>query len=317
MAKPGATETCLNCSFPLEAETKFCPQCGQKRIHAGNQSVWHLILESVGDFFHLDSKFIGTLRPLLFNPGFLTVQYLEGRRIRYFEPFKLFLFLSFLFFLTSGLLNHRRAGIDFEKAGYLQKADSIMRSRHKGSFSLNLNKAYEEGIAVPDDSLRRMILKSGLSRFVEMKYPGASPVTKFLVKQMIKNRLEGSASLDENMKKTMPKLVFILIPFFALILKLLYRGKKVLYFNHLIFSLHFLSFFFLLFTFKEFVALAAGWLNPAFSLILLGYLFFALRRVYGQKTRATLGRFLLLISGSLLLLLLFFITSATISFMMI
>jgi hypothetical protein len=82
--------------------------------------VWHMVVEAVGDFFHLDSKFFTTIRPLLFRPGMLTTEFLSGRQVRYFHPFKLFLFLSFLYFLTSGILDHRK----IDEAGSIDKPAS-------------------------------------------------------------------------------------------------------------------------------------------------------------------------------------------------
>jgi hypothetical protein len=301
----------------LPGNAKFCSHCGQKRIHPGKESVWHLIVESVGDIFHFDSKFPSTIWPLIFRPGFLTCEYLEGRRVRYFEPFKLFLFVSFFYFLVSGLVSHKSPSIDYDKAYYMQKADSIIASRERGNYKVTMTDAYQKGIAIPDDSLRRMVKTYGLSRFVEMRYPEGSAVTKFLIKQTIKNRLKGSVRLDENMNKTIPKLVFFLIPFFALFLKLIYRKKRIVYFDHLIFSLHFLSFFFVFSTMKLMFVKLAWWINPLFLILLLIYLFLAIRRVYKQKLLAGIGSYLLLISGSLLMMALFYMIAATISFIMI
>lgn len=317
MTQTNASLFCPNCRAIMPVESKFCSHCGQKRLHPGKESVWHLITESVGDIFHFDSKFSSSIWPLIFRPGFLTCEYLEGRRIRYFEPFKLFLFVSFFYFLISGVVSHKAPSVDYDKDYYIQKADSIMISRHKGNYKVTMNDAYQKGIAIPDDSLRRLVKTYGLSRLVEMRYPEGSALTKFIVKQTIKNRLKGSVSLDENMNKTIPKLVFILIPFFALFLKIIYRRKGIVYLDHLIFSLHFQSFFFLFYTLKVIVARLTWWFNPLFALLLLTYLFFAMHRVYKQRFLAGLGSFSLLVAGSLLMMALFFMIAAMISFLMI
>jgi len=54
----------------------------------------HLIGDSFLDYFHFDSKFFRTILPLLFKPGWLTLEYMKGRRKSYVEPFKLFLVIS-------------------------------------------------------------------------------------------------------------------------------------------------------------------------------------------------------------------------------
>jgi len=101
------------------------------------------------------------------------------------------------------------------------------------------------------------------------------------------------------------------------LLKLVYRKKRLPYFNHVVFSLHFLSFFFLLFWIKELISLLSWWFNPMMVVLLLVYLFFALRRVYGLNNCETLWKFLLFLIGSLFALLIFIIISGAISFMMI
>jgi hypothetical protein len=53
------------------------------------------------DFLDLDSRFARTMKPLLFRPGRLTRDFLEGRRFRYTPPMRLYIFSSLLFFLMA------------------------------------------------------------------------------------------------------------------------------------------------------------------------------------------------------------------------
>jgi len=53
----------------------------------------------------LDARLWATLWPLLSRPGFLTVEYLAGRRMRYLSPLKLYLSLAFVYFLVFGWLS--------------------------------------------------------------------------------------------------------------------------------------------------------------------------------------------------------------------
>jgi hypothetical protein len=317
MANSKGKYCCPNCGTLLPVTSKFCHHCGQKHIHPEDHSVWHLIVDSVGDFFHVDSKFFATLRPLFFRPGFLTNEYLQGKRARYFQPFKLFLFISFLYFLTSGLMNQKESNPDPGLYGIQNKEDSNGITKNTGSYKIRLNEAYDKALAIPDDSLRKMVKKHGLNRFVYIHYPGASWLGRFLIKQMIKNRLEGAVTFGENMHKTLPKLIFILIPFIALLLKLLYVRKKIPYFNHIIFSLHFLSFVFFILWINEFGSLVVKWLDVVVYILLMGYLFFGLLTVYRQKKWMTFAKFLLLFFGSLVMLIVFFLLAASISFILI
>ncbi|MEM8546518.1 MAG: DUF4286 family protein [Pseudomonadota bacterium] len=93
-----AAATCLNCGVQLTGQ--YCWNCGQR----GNTrliSVWELIRDAVGDMFELDSRLWRTVRPLLFRPGHLTAEYLRGRRAHYMPPFRMYLILSFIFFLIT------------------------------------------------------------------------------------------------------------------------------------------------------------------------------------------------------------------------
>jgi hypothetical protein len=309
-------DRCLNCYSPMPDGARYCPNCGQKQAGPHDHSVWHLSVEAVGDFFHLDSKFFSTLRPLIFQPGFLTTEYLAGRKARYFHPFKLFLFLSFLYFLTTGFLEHRNKdvynSVDNPVPGI---NDTATGSKGHENYKLIIGKDYSAEINIPVDSLKKMVRKYGLNRYVKMKFPTVSAIERYMIKKFLINQMEGTIS--ETMDKTIPKLVFVLILFFAFLLKLLYLKKRIPYYGHVIFSLHFLSFFFLLFLIKELLSLLSWWFNPVLVVWLLVYLFLALRRVYPMKTWATVGRYSLFLIGSFFTLLIFIVIATSISFMLI
>lgn len=92
------TTHCLNCGRAVEEN--FCPACGQENTdHTVGVSL--LLRDLIEEFLKLDSRIFKTLLSLLFRPGFLTNEYIAGRRVRYIAPFKLFLFASALFFLCS------------------------------------------------------------------------------------------------------------------------------------------------------------------------------------------------------------------------
>lgn len=95
--------SCLNCSTALDPEKdNFCPVCGQLN-NVKKETAPHLVHELVGEFLHLDSKVSRSLLPLLFRPGYLTKEYIDGRRVRYFHPVRLFLTLTVILFIISGL----------------------------------------------------------------------------------------------------------------------------------------------------------------------------------------------------------------------
>ena len=63
-----------------------------------------LLREFLEDFLELDSRFTRTMKPLLFLPGKLTRDYLDGRRFRYTPPLRLYIFSSMIFFILAGML---------------------------------------------------------------------------------------------------------------------------------------------------------------------------------------------------------------------
>lgn len=95
----GATQArdsagCLNCGTQLQGA--FCHACGQKaHIHRTISGIMHDLVHGV---LHLDGKLWNTLQLLVFKPGRLTREYIEGKRARHVSPMAMFLFSVFLMF---------------------------------------------------------------------------------------------------------------------------------------------------------------------------------------------------------------------------
>ncbi len=95
---------CLNCGMPMNGDENFCPQCGQKNdIRKPNFSIY--FSNFFDNFFSFDSKIFNTLKVLLFKPGVLTREYVNGKRVRYVNPFKLLLNISIVYFILQNILN--------------------------------------------------------------------------------------------------------------------------------------------------------------------------------------------------------------------
>lgn len=88
---------CLNCGAAVQG--RFCHICGQENIEP-KESFWHLVTHFAYDITHFDGKFFSTLKYLLFRPGFLSKQYLLGRRVSYLHPIRMYVFTSAFFFLV-------------------------------------------------------------------------------------------------------------------------------------------------------------------------------------------------------------------------
>lgn len=85
---------CLNCGTSLLGA--YCHQCGQiAHVHRTLGAFFHDLLHRV---LHFEGKIWRTLPLLIWKPGQLTREYVDGRRARYVSPIALFLFSVFLMF---------------------------------------------------------------------------------------------------------------------------------------------------------------------------------------------------------------------------
>ena len=95
-SKHRVEKNCLNCG--TEVIENYCSHCGQENTEA-NISFWHLVTHFFNDITHFDGKFFTTLKKLITKPGFLPLAFVEGKRMRYLDPVRMYIFTSFLFFL--------------------------------------------------------------------------------------------------------------------------------------------------------------------------------------------------------------------------
>lgn len=93
---------CRNCSQDLEADDNFCSNCGQSA--SGEEDIQTFFRHFLSDYFTFDSKIFRSIRPLFARPGFLSLEYLRGRRVTYIPPLRLFIFTSIFFFLLLNVL---------------------------------------------------------------------------------------------------------------------------------------------------------------------------------------------------------------------
>jgi len=96
-----SSKHCANCKVELVGP--FCSKCGQSErsviLFFGS-----VIMHILEDIFGFDSRVGRTLFPLLFRPGFLTNEYIRGRRVHYVAPLRLYFFISIVFFIMLGFL---------------------------------------------------------------------------------------------------------------------------------------------------------------------------------------------------------------------
>jgi hypothetical protein len=94
---------CLNCKQPLDSRDNFCSNCGQVN-DLKPLSIKQYLKEFLSGFFAFDTRTLNTLIPLLFRPGKVALEYINGERMRYVNPFQLYLHTSIVFFLILNLM---------------------------------------------------------------------------------------------------------------------------------------------------------------------------------------------------------------------
>ena len=97
------------------------------------ETVWHLITHFFNDITHFDGKFFETVKLLLRKPGFLSAQYVAGRRASFLNPIRMYVFTSAIFFiivfslkspLNMNVQDRKRGLAELERAKV--KQDSIL-----------------------------------------------------------------------------------------------------------------------------------------------------------------------------------------------
>jgi len=300
-------DQCLNCSTILREEDVFCPACGQKKLQAHDFTFRHLAVDSVGDYFHFDGKFYRTVKSLLLHPGAMTNDFLAGRRARYIQPFKLFLFISVVYFLLFGMTSMKH---ELPQSG---NVSDTLKEKETLNYSITLPDAEKMTIAEARTAVERM----GEDALLDSIMPNSGWFTRFVSKKFLQNAMQGNEKLTEKLFHNASKIVFILIPVMALLLKLLYIRKKKLYFDHLIFALHLHALIFLgLIMNLVFDDFTDGYFMAFLFPGMLLYLLLSLKRVYLQAWGRTILKFLLLFFGYLILALpVFAIVLALVSFL--
>ena len=89
-----ASRTCANCGS--SATGQYCATCGQQQSYP--MTMFAFLRRSLAEVVDLDGRMLRTIRDYV-PPGTVTKQYLAGKRRRYIRPVRLYLAMSFVFFI--------------------------------------------------------------------------------------------------------------------------------------------------------------------------------------------------------------------------
>lgn len=313
---------CLNCNTELQG--KFCHNCGQENLHI-KESFGHMVNHAVSDYFHFDHQFFHTLKPLLFKPGMLTVEYLNGRRAQYLHPVKMYIFISLVFFVL--VFKSNTEVVRFNNDGESPKKE-ISKNLKKDlandkSLSAADKKKIEKAVNkyVPKDVPAVVVDKQGAPVTIANKrVKEDSTYAQYLVSQSklseedrdgFWERFYNKTNLaykqkygeraqemfKEDVKHNFPKMMFVLLPLFALILKVTFWRNHKFYVEHIIYAIHLHCFMFLAWAIilvigfivpKSWAHDADQWLTLCLFLWSVYYIYKSLRLLYNRKRWVTI-----------------------------
>lgn len=357
-----ATRHCENCGAELHGE--HCYACGQP-----TKGLVRHFSSILGDFadtvFNVDGRIFRTLGPLLFKPGFLSLEYFAGRRVRYVSPVRLFVFTCLIAFLVTRLSVDPGEGsapgeggglINIGNSEDFDRLDSIEEIERRRDLALaEFEKAATEGAEVPGlaigmRSAATAVEQAAARRIDELRAqqgeggdtvpsanseprrprvsfgngtwdPDTNPLRISWLPEAANQRLNSWVSraienservrsnprlLSDAFLDFLPQTLFVMLPLFALMLKLAYLFKRRLYMEHLIVALHshaFLSLAVLLLALATLartalgtgvVHSALGWIEVALIVWMPLYLLIMQKRVYRQGWIMSLLKYSLL-----------------------
>ncbi|TYZ09285.1 DUF3667 domain-containing protein [Hymenobacter lutimineralis] len=318
---------CANCghTFLPNQPDEFCPSCGQQN-HDLNVSFGHVVEETLEGIFHFDSKVFRTAGLLLFRPGQLTRRFMQGHRVSYVPPIRLYIFISFVFFfLLSYLGPHSQEKVlDVSEKNTLaadarnqQKLDSLLRAnaslasagkraaltraadslkKSSGNFHLEFPIGNISLTAADIRSLPEEPTQAEIDSLIRSKGGHPSFLTRLSVKRAVRWRDATTGEVVHQLVRAGSIMMFLLMPLAALLLKGAYIRRKRRYVSHLIFTVHLHCFLFLLFSLWLGVS-ALPWLSDLADwlwLVPAVYFIVALRTFYEQSWGKTLVKSVLL-----------------------
>ena len=288
---------CDNCGASVAG--RYCGNCGQ-RLEPPVHSLGHFLTVAMEDVTHADSRLWLTLWALLFKPGFLTHEFLAGRRARYLPPVRLYLVLSVVCFLWFAATVH---------TGDVAQLTPEARAA--------IAEARQHGVIVPVPNAVPQASRGGSAlegdtehcKLIHYQGPWHATLQPLFYRSCLQAARDQGRSLGQSFLHNLPRAMFLFLPLLAGVMMLLYWHPRHYYVEHLLFYLHNHSFVFLvvllagtLSTVLPFAATLIGWVT---ALYVAWYLYRSMRVMYrqgGLRTVVKLGflSFVYLVAGSLM-----------------
>ncbi len=327
---------CLNCSASLDVLDRYCHYCEQLNT-IKKLTFIDLFSEFLYNLFSYDSRLSHTLIALLFSPEKISKEYIAGKRMKYVNPFRFYLSIAIIFFLSTGFL----LNIDSLSSGIQKGIDdnTTATEKRKNHNTALTSTTHTDTISRPISSKKPSILlntenkkltenpntyKDSISWFTDIKnkwqlYRNHYKETSDQEAQVALERLKHSpdrknkylynsarriVDIEKNYGREyaqflfskLPLIIFFFLPFFAVCLWLLYSRRNFTYMEHLVFTFHTQTLFFILMGLGIFVNLFFDDSELPVTIALLVFLYYlyrAMRRFYSQQRGKTIVKFLL------------------------
>lgn len=318
--------TCANCDQKFEENFQFCPHCGQKSNEDLTLSV--LFYNTISNYFSVDARFYKSFIPLLFKPGYLAKRFIEGKRLLYLHPAQFYLFISVVFFFLFSFIQREQQqqfddllSTDFENNKDKDPSDveknldsltieNIINPIKDNQKTLDLDdeeiKALDSLVKLKKDNKAEMISldfdREIVDSLIAIKAPNdkiysamglssdAGSLKQKFYSQMLKLYKQRGGGILSAFYDTIPIALFILLPIFAFILKLMFY-KTGSYAHHLVFSFYYYSFLFAVFSIMllaNFIINIPNWIDWLVVLSTFIYLFLAVKYFYEKNWKVSL-----------------------------
>jgi hypothetical protein len=302
-----AASDCPNCGASVSGN--FCHQCGQETV-LHPPSTREFLHEFIGHYVALEGKLLQTMKLLLLKPGVLSLEYLQGRRVRYIEPLRVYLTFSLIFFAVFKFMgeDHHIGDVKLKAVPVIKidpqdKKKAAPAPAHAPAAAAAKPDENESDDPPTADEVRAELRKDetlqDIKKDLDKDHPG---IVDKLEKVISIAGDDDGAKLKKAFFGSAPYAVFAMMPLFALYLKILYLGTGRRYGEHLLFALHTNAFAFLMLTLLLLIPAGVPWVGTLLVLWLTFYLPTAMRRVYGGSRKLTALRWIVLMFLHLLTL---------------
>jgi Protein of unknown function (DUF3667) len=278
MELAAAATRCRNChTFLGDPPGNFCPGCGQDTANHP-PTFWEFVHEFITHYVALEGKLWRTLRLLFFKPAELTREFRAGRKQRYISPLRLYITASFLFFMVVKI-----AG--WGSLVHVEMTTSETPAAAKGiSYSFSTERPPSKSL----DDLAINQAQINLECWPPLQNLCGQFQTRLEKKYTGKTTGQVIDMLRVGMLANFPYALFLLLPLFALLTKLIYVRRGIYFGEHVVYALHVHAFTFFVLLFK---AILPRYMGDGVVLAALVYYFIAMQRFYGGRWWATALRY--------------------------